>query len=373
MSGCLFGKSEKIPPRLKYQAKRIGLFTMKNENSIIRMPLESRGWILEKFANRLLENLGQWGVNAEIGNDPSDDVDINHWGIYHVCKGEKRTKGTFFITHVDSFWRMEMVKTALKTADVGVCMSSDTLNNLVSAGIPRDRLCYITPGSDLEIQPRRIAIGLTTNIYPDKCKREDVLIALAQKKRLDHFEFKIIGKGWENIVPILEQSGAKVLLYAGSDDYAADYQKILETVPQFDYYLYMGLDEGSMGLLDALAAGVPTIVTPQGFHVDIPNGITYPFWESSDLLQIFNKIESERIKRIQAVHLLTWGEYARKHALLWRAILNDQKEVVQAFFTSSNSPQATSSYSIPAATKLASKINYYVKPFVNYLTRRRRK
>jgi hypothetical protein len=339
----------------------------------IVLPAEARGWILEKIANRLLENLPQWGVNAEIGDDPSDDVDINHWGIYHVCKGEKRTRGTFFITHVDSFWRREMVKTALKTADIGICMSSDTLNNLVLAGISRDRLCYITPGSDLEIQPRRIAIGLTTNIYPDKCKREGVLIELAQKKRLDHFEFKIIGKGWENIVPILEQSGAIVSLYAGSDDYATDYQKILETVPQFDYYLYMGLDEGSMGLLDALAAGVPTIVTPQGFHIDIPNGITHPFWESSDLLQIFNQIESERIKRIQAAHSLTWGEYARKHALLWRAILNDQMEDAQSALLSSNFSQPSDAYSIPATTRLASKINYYVKPVVNYLTRRRRK
>jgi glycosyltransferase involved in cell wall biosynthesis len=320
-----------------------------------------------------LENLPQWGVSATIGSEPSEEADINHWSIYHVCKGIRKTPGTFFITHVDSFWRMEMVKTALKTADAGICMSSDTLNHLVSAGIPREHLCYITPGSDLDIQPRRIVIGLTTNIYPDKCKREDVLIDLAQKKRLDHFEFKIIGKGWENITPVLEQSGAKVSLYAGSDNYAADYQKILETVPQFDYYLYMGLDEGSMGLLDALAAGVPTIVTPQGFHVDIPDGITYPFWESSDLIEIFDQIEADRKRRIRAAHSLTWREYARKHALLWRAMLNGQMDDIQSVINSGIPGASSVGYKIPAATVLASKVDYYVKPFVNFITRRRRK
>ncbi len=350
---------------------------MKNEIPTISvrivLPPEGRGWVLEKFAKRLLENLPHWGVIAEIGDYPSGDVDINHWGIYHVCKGEKRTKGTFSITHVDSFWRRKMVQTALKTADVGICMSSDTLNNLVSSGISRERLCFIIPGSDLKIQPRRITIGLTTNLYPDKRKREAILVELARKKRLDQFEFKIIGSGWDGIVPILEQAGLKVSLYSGSDDYVADYEQLLKIVPQFDYYLYMGLDEGSLGLLDALAAGVPTIVTPQGYHVDIPHGITYPFWDSSDLLQIFNQIESERMKRIQAAHSLTWQEYARKHALLWRAILNDQTEDIQADLGLGNVTQQLGEYSLPATTRLASRISYYVKPLINSVTRLRRK
>jgi glycosyltransferase involved in cell wall biosynthesis len=357
---------------MNYMEKQYSPSPRKIKTHIV-LTAEAQGWILEKIAKRLLENLPQWGVSATIGNEPSESADINHWGFYHIHKGKRKFQGTFFITHVDSFWRMEMVKEALKVTDVGICMSSDTQKKLIASGIPESRLCYITPGSDLEIQPRRISIGLTTNIYPDKCKREDVLLGLAQKKRLDYFEFKIIGKGWENIVPILEQSGAKVSLYSGSNDYAADYQKILEIVPQFDYYLYMGLDEGSMGLLDALAAGVPTIVTPQGFHVDIPGGITFPFWESSDLIQIFNQIEADRIKRIQAARFLTWGEYARKHALLWRAMLDGQDDDLQSTINSDISRSPSVNHSIPTATMLASKINYYTKPLVNFITRRRRK
>jgi len=47
-----------------------------------------------------------------------------------------------------------------------------------------------------------------------------------------------------------------------------DYEVYKELIPTLDYYLYVGKDEGQMGFIDALAAGIPTIVTPQGFHLD---------------------------------------------------------------------------------------------------------
>jgi hypothetical protein len=41
--------------------------------------LKDRGWILEKFAIRLAENLPNWNVNADITLQPSPTADINHW------------------------------------------------------------------------------------------------------------------------------------------------------------------------------------------------------------------------------------------------------------------------------------------------------
>ena len=55
-------------------------------------------------------------------------------------------------------------------------------------------------------------------------------------------------------------------------------------------YFFFGMDEGSMGFLDALAAGVQTIVTPQGFHLDAKGGITYSGETVSDFVEIFNEI-----------------------------------------------------------------------------------
>ena len=59
-------------------------------------------------------------------------------------------------------------------------------------------------------------------------------------------------------------------------------------------YLFWGFDEGSMGFLDALSAGVETIVTPQGYHLDIPNGITYPCRIISDFEHVLIDIQNKR-------------------------------------------------------------------------------
>jgi hypothetical protein len=150
---------------------------------------------------------------------------------------------------------------------------------------------------------------------------------MAQAIRLDAFHFIIIGPNWEKAISYLKAAGATVDYSPGA------YQKnntehlrlILDRLSCFDYYLYMGWDEGSMGFLDALAAGIPTIVTPQGFHLDINDGVTYPFTDTSELCAIFQKLTKDRQKRIDSVSGLTWNEYARQHALVWRAIMNSER------------------------------------------------
>jgi hypothetical protein len=94
--------------------------------------------------------------------------------------------------------------------------------------------------------------------------------------------------------------------------------------------MYMGFDEGSMGLLDALAAGIPTIVTPQGFHLDIEHGITHSFSNAAELSAILQSLSRTRQARIAGVSHLTWKTCARQHALVWRAILSNRQSEVSA-------------------------------------------
>jgi hypothetical protein len=100
-----------------------------------------------------------------------------------------------------------------------------------------------------------------------------------------------------------------------------DYNVIRTAVPKFDYYFYSGLDEGSLGTLDALSAGVKTIVTRQGFHLDIPNGITHGFWDYDELKAIFEEIVLERRERIQFARCLTWTRYAHRHLDIWSSLI----------------------------------------------------
>lgn len=294
----------------------------------VRLVLKERGWILEKFALRLAENLPNWNVHADIAAHSSPNVDVNHWMWYYDIEGKMYSRNTFFVTHVDRPAKLLLLKERLKKAELAICMSRMTVENLARYGIDRNKLCFITPAHDGLIKPRRILIGITSRLRPDKAKREQVLVNVARKIRLDDFHFEIIGRGWEKIIPQLEKAGATIGYFPGTDSGIEDYKINLQRVPNFDFFLYLGFDEGSMGLLDALAAGVPTIVTPQGFHLDIQGAITYSFSNTSQLCDVFKKLSMERQNRINSVAKLTWNEYARNHSLAWHSIVSGQQHEI---------------------------------------------
>jgi hypothetical protein len=277
-------------------------------------------WILGKFAMRMCENLERLGTQVDISKTPDPKASINHHIIYYNYDGRKTTTETVMITHVDTDFKVEQIRRQLVNAEMGICMSRYTTNMLTSKGIPRDRLCYVNPGHDGIMKPRRTRIGITSNVQPSGCKREGMLFEIAKRISPDDFEFFIMGSGWDDIVSFLRNNYFKV-------EYISRFDRDLyrEAMPRLDYYLYMGLDEGSMGFVDALAAGIGTIVTTQGYHLDAPGGITYPFTEIHELDEVFHKIAEEKHARARAVASWTWYEYARKHLVLWECILARQQ------------------------------------------------
>lgn len=274
---------------------------------------QSKGWVIEKMCRRLGDELTQLGCAVSIGEEPDPSCDINHYMLFWWVSDKVPPRSTIAVTHIDDSHRMDLAKTAAAKADLLICMSTMTVKQLLNEGVPREKLCYVLPALDEGIKPRRIVIGLTTKLYPDGRKRESLLLRLAQEMDLSDFQFDIYGSGWEEVARTLRNAGAAVEL--GPED--LPYDAIREKVRHFDYYLYMGLDEGSLGTLDALAAGVKTIVTPQGFHVDLPHGITHPFWHYEELHKVFEEIRDERNSRVHGVAPLTWKRYAEKHLSIW--------------------------------------------------------
>lgn len=284
----------------------------------------NKSWIFEKIAQKLSFHLKEFDIDAKVSEQEDISADLTHHMSWAFANKKSNLPSTMFITHLDDPFKMRQVKETLnKYVDVGICMSNETVKFLVEDGCLPESLCFISPAHDNMMKPRKIVIGLTTRIYPDGRKREALLLGLMQMVDLTFFEFKIFGEGWDHIVSKMKNAGITVDYYPGTDDFRKDYQTIVDTIPYFDYYLYLGMDEGSLGTLDALAAGVPTIITPQGFHLDLPGGLTHPFVTLEDLANVFSKILNEKQQLIDSVSSLTWRRYAEMHAKLWRSLFKD--------------------------------------------------
>ena len=121
-----------------------------------------------------------------------------------------------------------------------------------------------------------------------------------------------MGAGWDEIVVQIRQMGFEVEYYNEFDKHI--YKQLM---PSLDYWLYYGFDEGAMGYLDALAAGVKTIATPQGFHLDIEGGLAFPCNTIEEFVRALKQIQDEKKKISDAVKNWTWENYAKKHLEIW--------------------------------------------------------
>ncbi len=278
-------------------------------------------WIVGKFAIKMNECLVNMDIDSDIEKEPDPSADINHHIIYAKYKGRGSNNDTLMITHIDNSSKLQKLKKQLEIAILGICFSRESLDQLAGMGIPRSKLAYINPAHDGVMVPKPKVIGITCRVQKDGRKRENFLSKLASHIDPRFFCFKIMGDGWDHQVDALRKKNFKVE-YIHSFDYA----KYVELLPSLDYYLYMGQDEGQMGFVDALAAGVETIVTAQGFHLDVEDGITYPFNTYDELLRIFKSLQEKRVKLIKSVEDWTWSNYTVKHLEIWEYLLSKNKD-----------------------------------------------
>ncbi|MFM6976261.1 MAG: hypothetical protein ACKOW2_05370 [Sphingobacteriaceae bacterium] len=285
-------------------------------------------WIIGKFALRMEENLLKLGHEVSIAKVVDDTADINHHLIYRDYNYQTSGIQTLMVTHIDTTKKLNQLKKQLKVSPMGICMSRETVDYLNNLGIPRERLSYVNPAHDGVIKPRKMRVGLTCRVQEDGRKRESFLGALTKYIQPEDFEFIIMGDGWDEQIDILKNAGFEV-----ESHQEFNYQKYNEIIPSLDYYLYMGLDEGQMGFVDAVAAGVKTIVTTQGYHLDAPGGISYGFTSFDELAAIFQQIAAERRVLIDSVASWNWYDYTLKHVDIWNYLLAQQQQKDYAFQT----------------------------------------
>lgn len=320
MDAMVFDVYDNIAFNCFHLQKREGL--QKGVLKKVRLVCAPEGWILQKFALKMQEELQKKGIEADIGKCVDFQADINHHIPHHNYEPLKECHDTLMITHIDSVNKLNLLKHQLKTAKMGICMSRDTMLQLISMGIPREKLCYINPAQDGVIKPRKYVLGITHRVHEDYRKRVSALLDICEKISPDYFEFKIMGDGWDKIIEKVREKGFIVTYYP-----EFDYEVYVKLIPSLDYYLFWGFDEGSMGYLDALAAGIGTIVTPQGYHLDTRNGLTYPCRTIADFIDILSKLEMEKRKITDAVADWTWENYTAKHIEVWKYILGIDEDI----------------------------------------------
>jgi hypothetical protein len=272
-------------------------------------------WIVGKFAMKLDENLKSLGYDSNISKTPDSTADINHHIISDQYDNSKNSIDTVMVAHIDNITRLDRLKNQ-NNAIACICMSSQTVSYLSKMGLDNSKLCYINPAHDGMIPVRKIIIGISCRVQEDGRKREYFLSKLSKDVDPNYFKFKIMGDSWDDQVSILRINGFEV-------DYhnEFDYQKYLEFIPSLDYYLYMGMDEGQMGFIDAAAVGIKTIVTAQGYHLDAPGAVTHAFAKYNELRDILLKIQTEKQNLTESVVSWNWKDYTIKHVEIWEHLL----------------------------------------------------
>jgi glycosyltransferase involved in cell wall biosynthesis len=265
--------------------------------------------ILTKFANKMYEELTKLGMSSKISDSPDPNAHINHHIHYTHYKTGGGGVNTLMVTHFldGQYQKIDILKDALKTADMGICFSEHGMARFIANGVPKERLTYILPAHDgMKRRPRVVAI--LTSIYGDGRKRESMITELFKVIDKEKFQFRIMGSGWQDIIDELVLKGYNNITYFENFD-----RNLSNTIlDSSDYLLYTGEDEGAISVLEAANAGVKTIATLQGYHYEIC--IDYPFSTQDDLNKIFKKLEENKVEG------WTWEKYTKEHLKLWQTL-----------------------------------------------------
>ena len=295
------------------------------ENILINIiqPEWDGGWIMTKFCDSINCELKKMGYNSKVSHKFDKHADINHYfypdKVCYTRKYRVNKRTTYMIAHIDTYVKLRDVIRASRKGAVGICMSRETMNMLISSGVSRDKLCYINPPQDGMIKPRKLLLGFLNCVGTEDLQEITYFESICGCIDANVFGFVFAGSGWDKVTRIVKEKGFDVDYIQGEDHQA--YYKMFDRI---DYYCNFGHDECELGFLDAVSGGIKTIVTPHGYYTDTDAEITYPVNNLDDIIRVLKSIEEDRKKYVKFSQMYTWENYAKKHLEIWKYLCRSE-------------------------------------------------
>jgi len=260
-------------------------------------------------------------VEVDLRTRPSTGYDVIHHFIYTMAAPTTACATTAMVTHVDSRSKLVKVKSLLNNEVGAICMSQHTkefinfeLNNLWA-----DNLHVVSPIPMIGEIKRKIRLAYVSNSYSDGRKRESLLIEFLTKVDPEWLQISLMGIGLEAVHEALFDNSIETV-YTNYFD-ITKYNELLRSC---DYFIYLGLDEGAISILDAVAAGVKVITTNQGFHREIKSSRVNFVESADDFRNILNGEISEKIAQRNGSRYGQWNNFALQHLQIWRRMLDGE-------------------------------------------------
>ncbi|MDB2478813.1 hypothetical protein N9X34_04215 [Alphaproteobacteria bacterium] len=336
---------------------------------LLHLSERNAGWIIEKIARRLKQELENLGHTVDCSNELSNEYDVIHFMSYAWAQKTCAPCTSFSITHIDDRYKLKEINEKLDVLDIGICFSSH-MEQYVRTKLQKTNVTHILPAHDEIIQPRKIIFLITSKIYKDGRKNEQWLqTGIKEVFKSNELTIIIHGSGWDKIVSKLREQSYDVMYHPGTHNNEADYNLILHDLKRADFYVYLGFDEGSMGTLDAKLAGVKCVVSDQGFHQDICDQNDYLFDTYSSFVKTLKKIKLlTQIKPL--LKSLSWKNYAKAHQHLWCQLLGVDKGRLSEHNELAINSKASQAVNTKSYEQLNIKNNKSIWRLLQYVNRR---
>ena len=275
----------------------------------------SSGWILQKIAERTAQACNDKipGHTMTVSHGSDINADANYYADLQNCYHGQKTKcDVAYFTHADlnsPQWLMNLLKRTKSFQNLKgiVSMNGRYTDMLKFLGWPADKITTITPGETKNTFPlRKIKIGIVSRGgYPGY--GHQFMENMLKSYSFINFKLKILGDGWNSLIPIAHQKIIDLELIGDSD-----YSVYPQFYQDIDYLLIPGLwTAGPISFQEALSTGTPVISANVGFagYEFTPDYIFEPN-DINGLSNILNKIQIPMLTRRAQVKDMSWEKYA---------------------------------------------------------------